>query len=475
MVNVRILVPLAAAVGTSSALVRPSGVGRLPALGWNSWNSFHCDIDENKFLTAAQKLVDLGLKDAGYEYVNIDDCWSESSRDASTGRLRPNMTRFPDGIKGTADKIHAMNLKIGIYSSAGTQTCAGYPASLGQESTDAKTWADWGIDYLKYDNCNVPDQWRDECVFCLADDKSHSGSNGTCTDNQNYCPSGYDYSKSKTAERYRRMRDAIDAQSRPMLYSLCEWGTANVGTWGASVAASWRSTGDIFNNWGRIKEILNENSFQMNHVDFWAHSDADMLEVGNGISVAEGRSHFALWAAMKSPLLIGADLTQIPSADVDTMKNKYLLAFNQDDVHGKPATPYKWGTNPNWTWDADRPAEYWSGTFKQGTMVLVLNTDESTATRNIAWGDIPGLSGDKSYQVTDAWTDTDLGCVGGGMDVVISAHDTAVFVLKGECSSPKRRVARTFRVGIPDVVLPGKAGLARRTPKWRRWTTPEVR
>jgi alpha-galactosidase len=233
----------------------PQGIGRLPALGFNSWNAYRCDINEKQFLDAAQLMIDLGLKDAGYEYVNIDDCWSWGERDPKTKRLRHDPFRFPEGINATAKKIHDLGLKIGIYSSAGTNTCAGYPASLGFEDIDAQTWADWGIDYLKYDNCNIPKEWQDDCAFCVVDLDNHAdfppGPNGTCPEEaDNWCPKGYDYRKSKTFERYRRMKEAIDKTGRPMLYSLCQWGSANVQAWGAEVSQSWRSTGDIFRESG---------------------------------------------------------------------------------------------------------------------------------------------------------------------------------------------------------------------------------
>jgi alpha-galactosidase len=235
----------------TTAIPGPGGVGKLPALGWNSWNAYGCDISEKSFLDAAQLIIDLGLKGAGYEYVNIDDCWSEKSRDPDTDGLKPELSRFLDGINGTAAKIHDMGLKIGIYSSAGTKTCAGYPASLGYEDIDAATWADWGIDYLKYDNCNIPPEWQDECEWCVVDEDNHKdfdlGPNGTCPENAgNWCPKGYDFRDSRTYERYRRMADAIEKAGREILFSLCEWGTADVQNWGGEVAQSWRSTGDIF-------------------------------------------------------------------------------------------------------------------------------------------------------------------------------------------------------------------------------------
>jgi alpha-galactosidase len=340
-----------ATASTVQALVLKDGIGKLPALGWNSWNAFGCDINSTKILTAANELVSLGLKDAGYSYINIDDCWSvKSGRDNVTGQIIPDPTKFPQGIIGIADSVHALGLKVGIYSSAGTETCGGYPASLGNEYLDASTFAAWGIDYLKYDNCYVPANWTDEYDACVPDQWQTYGPfpNGTCTITNQTAPAGYDWGTSNTAERYRIMRDALLAQNHTILYSLCEWGQADVEEWGATVGSSWRITGDITPWWARVAEILNENSFRLNSVNFWGHNDADMLEIGNGnLTIAESRSHFAFWAAAKSPLIIGTALDGLPADHVTILKNKYLLAFHQDPVYGGPATPYKWGVNPD--------------------------------------------------------------------------------------------------------------------------------
>jgi alpha-galactosidase len=180
----------------------------------------------------------------------------------------------------------------------------------------------------------------------------------------------------------------------------------------------------------------------MNHVNFWGHSDADMLEIGNGgLSPAEERTHFAFWAAMKSPLLIGCDLAKIPPSSLAILKNKYLLAFNQDDSIGEPATPYKWGSNPDWTFDAVHPAEFWSGRFKQGTMVLVLNVGKAQASKRVVWAEVPQLKNGARYRVTDAWTGTSYGCFDGGFDAVIQAHDTAALVVTSDCGARTRRHA----------------------------------
>jgi len=413
-------------------IVRPDGVGKLPALGWNSWNAFACDITEDLFIASAQAMIDLGLKDAGYEYVNIDDCWSvKTGRDNITQKIIPDTTKFPDGINGTAEKIHALGFKIGIYSSAGNVTCGGFPASLGFEELDATMWAEWGIDYLKYDNCGVPADWTDTCTACVPDTTNgNQFPNGTCPDQTGLCPADFDFSTSKTAERYRRMRDAITSQNHTIQFALCDWGQANVKTWGNETGSSWRMTGDVTADWPRIAEILNENSFELNYDNFWGHNDADMLEVGNGnLTFAEQRSHFAFWAAMKSPLLIGTNLNNLATNLVDILKNKYLLAFNQDPVFGAPAKPFNW----DWSFNATNPAEFWSGKSSNGTLIMMLNTLDKNVTKSTKWADVPGLKARESYKVTDVWTGKSLGCIKEGISAHVAVHDTAAFMVEESC------------------------------------------
>jgi alpha-galactosidase len=186
----------------------------------------------------------------------------------------------------------------------------------------------------------------------------------------------------------------------------------------------------------RILEILNENSFKLDTTDFWGHSDPDMLEVGNGaLTFEETRTHFALWAAMKSPLLIGTDLAKLSQDNVNILKTKVLLDFSQDDMYGKPAMPYRWGTNPDYTWNATYPAEYWSGKFKQGTLVLAFNNSPNNGVaKSIRYDQIPGLSGKKAYRLSEGWYGQSWGCFGEGLDVVMNSHDTAVVVIGEECT-----------------------------------------
>ncbi len=244
-----------------------NGLARTPPMGWNDWNAFGCNVTEQLVEQTADYLVSSGLKGAGYQYVNIDDCWMTSARN-SAGQLVPDPVKFPNGISGTAAYVHSRGLKLGIYESAGTATCAGYPGSLGHEQTDADSFAAWGVDYLKYDNCNhqnVPDQ-----------------------------------------QRYTAMRDALANTGRPIVYSLCNWGLASVWTWGAGVGNSWRTTDDINVNFSTVTSIYKANVKLAAYAKPGAWNDPDMLEVGNGMSFTEDRSHFSLWSEMAAPLIASA-------------------------------------------------------------------------------------------------------------------------------------------------------------------------
>ncbi|KAK1637699.1 alpha-galactosidase [Colletotrichum phormii] len=397
-----------AAVGLSStaaALVSRNGkTGRLPALGWNSWNEYGCDINETVFLTVAQHIVDLGLKDLGYEYVNIDDCWSDKKlrRDNVTKEIIVDKVKFPQGIKHTVDKIQELGLKVGIYSDAGTSACGGFEGSLGFEEIDAATFAKWGIGCkflrrLKYDNYNVPKEWFDDWKYTGLP-----------------APAGYNWSTSVTAERYRLMRDALLAQDRTI---------------------HWRMWGDIYPEWyGQhqwswgLMPILNHAAFwsgpDVN--GFWGHGDWDMLEVGNGnLTLQESRSHFAFWAALKSSFIISTKLEGIQPEISEILSTKELVKFNQDPEFGAAAQPYKWGVNPDGAWNITHPAEFWSGASVEGTHVFVLNTLSGTEEKTVAFKDVPGLEAGKKYVVHDMWTGKDLGVFEDEYTIELESHDTA--------------------------------------------------
>ncbi|XP_058081668.1 alpha-galactosidase 2-like isoform X2 [Magnolia sinica] len=272
-----------------------NGVGRTPPMGWNSWNHFQCHIDEWTVKRTADALVSTGLAALGYKYVNIDDCWGEASRD-SRGNLVARASTFPSGIKALADYVHSRGLKLGIYTDAGYTTCSKtMPGSLGHEVQDARTFASWGVDYLKYDNCY------------------HDGS--------------------RPQYRYARMSYALRKVGRPILYSICEWGEQNPATWAGSFGNAWRTTGDIQDKWESITTIADENNKWGRFAGPGRWNDADMLEVGNGgMSLEEYRSHFSIWALMKSPLLIGCDIRFASRQTLAILRNKEVIDVNQDPL-----------------------------------------------------------------------------------------------------------------------------------------------
>ncbi len=275
-------------------------LAQTPQMGWNSWNKFGCNINEQLIRETADAMVATGLKDAGYIYVNIDDCW-HGERD-SLGYIHVNAKRFPSGMKALAEYVHSKGLKIGIYSDAGHTTCAGFPGSSGYEFKDAFNYANWGIDYLKYDWCDT------------------RGINPQIA--------------------YNTMRDAIRKAGRPMLFSMCEWGESKPWLWAKDTGHSWRTTGDIyacfdcnFNGALSAQSVLRilDQQVELRQYAGPGHwNDMDMLEVGNGMSDDEDRAHFSLWAMLASPLIMGNDLRSMSAETRNILANKNIIAINQD-------------------------------------------------------------------------------------------------------------------------------------------------
>lgn len=274
-----------------------------PQMGWNSWNNFDCNVNEQMVKEMADAMVALGLKDAGYEYINIDDCW-HGERDKN-GFIQENLEHFPSGMKALADYIHSKGLKLGIYSDAGTKTCAGKPGSRGYEYQDAITYAKWGVDYLKYDWCHT----------------------------ENVNPIG----------AYSLMRDAIYAAKRPILFSMCEWGDNKPWEWASDVAHSWRTTGDIYPCWNceishgswssfGVLNILDKQEGLRKYAGPGHWNDMDMMEVGNGMSYEEDKAHFSIWAMMASPLIAGNDLRTMTETTRRILTNKAMIDINQDPL-----------------------------------------------------------------------------------------------------------------------------------------------
>jgi alpha-galactosidase len=280
-----------------------TGLALTPPMGWNSWNKFACEVNENLIRETADAMVSSGLKDAGYRYIVIDDCW-HGQRD-KLGFIQPQPERFPSGMKALADYVHSKGLKFGLYSDAGWKTCGGRPGSRGFEYQDAMKYAEWGVDYLKYDWCNT------------------EGLNAQGA--------------------YMTMASALVAAGHPIVFSLCEWGNNKPWDWGKDVGHLWRTTGDItacfdcvvdhgsWKSWGVMKILdMQEGLRVYAGPDHW--NDPDMMEVGNGMSVNEDRAHFSMWCMLAAPLITGNDLRSMSPETIQILTKKEVIAINQDSL-----------------------------------------------------------------------------------------------------------------------------------------------
>ena len=363
-----------------------------PPLGWNSWNTFSHDINEDLIKGVADAMVETGLKDAGYEYVVIDDCWSLRQRDEN-GRMVVDPEKFPSGMKALSEYIHAKGLKFGMYSCAGTHTCAGYPGSLDYEFIDAKTFAEWGVDYLKYDYCNKP-RYIDGPML------------------------------------YRRMSMALRNCGRDILFSACNWGHDNTTDWiRNSGAHMYRSTGDIVDSWQSIKEI---SLSQMDMEKFsgpYCHNDMDMLVVGmygkshnsyiaaGGCTDEEYRTHFSLWAMMNSPLMIGCDIRDMSEETKKILMNKDILAINQDVEVRTPYWRKEWDNEPYTVIHMWKPLE--NGDYAIG----LFNFYDGDCGGHVQFYDmgLPTRAG-VGLRLYDIWEGKDLGVYTDKYEVVLPPH-----------------------------------------------------
>ena len=376
-------ITVAATVAAPPARALDNGLARTPQMGFNNWNATGCGADFNESMVKgiADLFVSSGLKDAGYEYVNLDDCWALPQRDAA-GNLQPDPVRFPNGIKAVADYVHSKGLKIGIYSSAGTKTCnsKGFPGGLGHEQQDANLWASWGIDYLKYDNCN----------------------------NQ-----GVD-----AQQRYTAMRDALKNTGRDILYAICEWGQNKPWLWAEDVGNSWRTTGDISDNYSSMLSIVHQNMTLAQYAGPGHWNDPDMLEVGNGgMTDVEYRSHFSLWAVMAAPLLIGSDLREATPETMKILGNKEVIAVDQDPlgVQGAPIST-EGGRN------------VFVKPLANGDRAVVLFNESDSPQRITTSASAIGLPSAPAYRVRDLWTHTDRETAG-AITAMVPAHGTVMLRL----------------------------------------------
>lgn len=360
--------------------VRDGGLARTPPMGWNSWNHFGCDVSEQLIRETADAMVSSGLRDAGYQYVVIDDCW-QVARD-SAGTITADPQRFPSGIKALADYVHAKGLKFGIYTDAGLKTCQGRPGSYGYEAQDAGTYAAWGVDYVKVD-------------WCYADTLD-------------------------AVTRYTKVRDALRTSGRSIVFSICEWGQNHPWRWAPEVGNLWRTTGDIEDKWTSVLDNLDINS-QYAHAAGPGHwNDPDMLEVGNGgMTWDEYRAHFSLWAIVAAPLMAGNDLRRLDDSTRAILLNRDLIAVDQDSL----------GAQGTLISQQNGLLQVWMKPLADGSRaVALLNRSGAPAEIGISLKRL-GLTA-TSAAVRDLWAHADRGAVTDRVRATVPAHGVVMVRVK---------------------------------------------
>jgi alpha-galactosidase len=366
--------------GSISAQSHPSGRAATPPMGWNSWNKFRNKVDDAAVRAQADAMVSSGMRDAGYQYINIDDTW-EGDRDAA-GNIQTN-SKFPD-MKALADYVHSKGLKIGIYSSPGSKTCAKFEGSLNHEQQDANTYAAWGIDYLKYDLCGLRDQMKGQTP-----EAAHT----------------------IMVDAYTKMRDALKSTGRPIVYSLCQYGEDSVWKWGPSVGGNlWRTTGDISDHYINMASIGFSQAGLAKYAAPGHWNDPDMLEVGNGgMNKDEYRTHMSLWAILAAPLLAGNDLSTMTPETVALLTNKGVIAVNQD----------KAGMQGDRVM-AEGPIEVWVRPLADGSKAVgIFNRHPKVMTAEV---DFRKLGFAKGVKAVDIWEGKDLGSIDGLYKTTVPAH-----------------------------------------------------
>ena len=377
-----------------------SNLAETPPMGWNSWNTFQTNINEELLKNMVDKIVVSGMRDAGYQYFVLDDGWMSMDRDAN-GSLIADPKKFPNGMKAFADYVHSKGLKFGIYNCAGTKTCAGYPGTHGYEYQDARLYASWGVDFLKYDWCN--------------------------TDSIN------------ARDAYKTMKLALQATGRPILFSLCEWGNHQPWLWAKSVGEMYRTTGDITASFATDKHmgtwtalsVMNildkQNAIrQYNYPNHW--NDLDMLEVGNGMSMVEDKAHFSMWCMMSAPLIAGNDIRKMSTQITNILTNRDVLAIDQDKA-GIAAFKY-------YSFDG---LEIWIKPLSNGDLaVCFLNRFEHNQNINYDWAahhiqdsvshtDVD-FSG-QNYSIKNLWTGKNEGKTDKPYKSTIAPHDVIMLRL----------------------------------------------
>lgn len=379
-----------------------SNLAPTPPMGWNSWNTFQTNISEDLIKGIADTMVSSGMKDAGYTYIVLDDGWMTMQRDSVTGNLVPDPKKFPHGMKALADYVHSKGLKFGLYNCAGTKTCAGYPGTRGYEYQDARFYASLDVDYLKFDWCY--------------------------TDSLN------------AQESYATMSNALFTAKHPIVFSLCEWGSHQPWLWAAKDGQLWRSTGDIgicfqgdtvlSGGWKPncvMKCVdLNEPLRKYAGPNHW--NDPDMLEVGNGMTEAEDRTHFSLWCMMASPLIAGNDIRKMTAATRSVLTNKEAIAINQDALGMQ-----------GWRYASKDSVETWFKPLSNGDWaVCFVNRSRQSQKINFDWKN-EDVNDDLSsrqlnaatttYKIVDVWNRKSMSTTAKPLSATIPVHDVLLLRL----------------------------------------------
>jgi alpha-galactosidase len=353
--------------GVHTKVVMPNGLAATPPMGWNDWYSFGCDVNASLIEQTAKAMVTSGMKAAGYEYVNIDDCWLDSQR-AADGSLQADPAKFPDGIKAVADYVHSLGLKLGIYEDVGTETCAGYPGTFGHYAQDARTLASWGVDFVKMDWCNVP-----------------FGDFPGLTEQQ-------------VAEKlYTEFGAALRATGRPILYSICEWDPSlQPWTWAPKIANMWRTNNDYGDTWSQVLGNLDQEASLSSYAGPGHWNDPDILQIGrSGLTTPEDQAQFSMWSMLSAPLLAGNDLRSMTPAIRSILTNRAVIAIDQDPL-GAEATRLSEQGN----------ADVWVKRLANGDRAIMLLNRGSTPLSISITARVAGLPAAGAYRVQNLWTHT---------------------------------------------------------------------
>ena len=390
----KFLGPLSCLILAAAASARSqSTVADKPPMGWNSWNHFAGHVTDADVRSAADALVKSGMRDAGYVYVNVDDTW-QGKRD-NKGLLHPN-ERFPD-MKALGAYVHSKGLKFGLYSTPGAKTCGGYEGSLGHEEQDAKMYADWGVDFLKYDACSLREDMRKMKA-------AH--------------PENPNAAKELMLTAYKRMGDALKATGRPIIYSLCQYGMFEPWKWGPSYGANmWRTTDDIEDSYFRMIDIGFSQAGLSKYAGAGHWNDPDMLEIGNGkMTEDEYKSHMSLWVILAAPLLAGNDLSKMSDADAAILMNKDAIAIDQDPLAKEGDRLYQIGDFAVWT----KPLS--------GGRVAVGMFNSALSPRDISF-DLAAIGFPNDAALRDVWKKTDLGRHSGVFTDTIARHGVTLLIV----------------------------------------------